>query len=134
MTLSCQCGRVRIKIETRPEFVNDCNCNLCRKTGALWGYFAPSTVAVAGATSGYCREDKPAPAVEVHFCANCGATTHFALTETAIAQFGNVHMGVNMCLAEMRELAGVEVRYPDGLGWSGVGPFGHVRPAERIRG
>jgi hypothetical protein len=134
MTLSCQCGRVRIKIESRPEFVNDCNCNLCRKTGALWGYFAPSTVAVEGATSGYCREDKPAPAVEVHFCGRCGATTHFALTEPAIAQFGNVHMGVNMRLADMRDLAGVEIRYPDGFGWSGSGAFGYVRPAELIGG
>ena len=36
-------------------------------------------------------------------------------------------MGVNMWLADERDLAGIEVRYPDGQAWPGIGEFGYVR-------
>ena len=127
MTLSCLCGQVRVTVDQRPEFINECNCTLCRKTGARWGYFTPSHVCINGPTRGYRRADKQDPNAEVHFCAACGATTHFVLTENAVAKFGNTLLGVNMGLADQRELCGVEVRYPDGQAWSGAGAFGYVR-------
>jgi hypothetical protein len=127
MTLSCLCGQVRLTVEKRPDYINECNCTLCRKTGARWGYFHPSDVGVDGSTSGYCRADREDPNAEVHFCAACGSTTHFVLTKGAVAKFGNVQMGVNMGLADERDLSGVEVRYPDGQAWPGTGDFGYVR-------
>ena|ERR1700761_76943 len=129
LKLSCLCGQVRIELPKRPDFINACNCLLCSKTGAHWAYFHPSDVGIAGATKGYRREDKAAPAAEIRFCATCGATTHFVLTETAVAQFGNVQMGVNMRLADEADLAGIALRYPDGRAWSGEGSFGQVREA-----
>lgn len=134
MTLSCLCGHVSLTLEHRPDYINECNCDLCSKTGARWGYFDPATVAVEGATKGYRRADKGEPNAEVHFCAECGATTHFVLTEHAVARFGNVQMGVNMWLAAEGDLAGIEVRYPDGQGWSGAGAFGYVREPRIIGG
>lgn len=125
--LSCLCGQSRVEISKRPEFVHECNCKLCRNSGALWGYFHPSEVAVAGATEGYSRNDKDDPAAEMRFCATCGATTHFVLTESAQAKFGNVQMGVNLRLADASDLAGIELRYPDGAGWDGESPFGYLR-------
>ena len=133
MQLSCACGQVRVTVEARPEFLHECNCSLCRKSGARWGYFHPSQVTVAGETRGYARQDKEDAAVEVRFCPTCGATTHFVLTQSGVARFGNVQLGVNMGLAEERELAGVELRYPDGQAWSGAGEFGYVR-APRVLG
>ena len=127
MKLSCICGRVQVEVATRPEYINECNCALCRKSGARWGYFQPAEVTVTGATTGYCREDKAEPAVEIHFCPTCGAATHWVLNRSGVARFGNVRMGVNMALAEERELAGVELRYPDGQAWSGEGDHGYVR-------
>ncbi len=41
-------------------------------------------------------------------------------------------MGVNMGLAGERDLAGIELRYPDGRAWSGEGDFGYVREARLI--
>jgi hypothetical protein len=128
LNLSCLCGQVRIRIAAHPDYLHDCNCTLCRKTGARWGYFDPVQVSVSGATSGYCRADKPDPAAEIQFCATCGATTHFTLTATAVAQFGNGPIGVNMWLADTRDLAGIELRFPDGQAWSGGSDFGYVRP------
>lgn len=132
MTLSCICGQVHVTVESRPEYINECNCTLCRKSGARWGYFHPDQVTVAGETGGYSRADKDAPNAEVHFCEACGATTHFVLTPGAVAKFGNTMLGVNMWLAEERELTGIEVRYPDGQSWSGAGEFSYLREARII--
>jgi hypothetical protein len=114
LKLSCLCGQVRIEIPKRPDFINECNCTLCSKSGARWAYFHPSEVGIEGTTKGYSREDKDDPAAEIQFCANCGSTTHFTLTASAISKFGNSQMGVNVRLADEKDLAGIELRYPDG--------------------
>ncbi|MCW3835276.1 GFA family protein [Sphingomonas canadensis] len=132
IALSCNCGAIRIETRKKPDFINACNCALCRKSGAFWGYFHPSEVTVTGAGSSFRRKDKADPAVDVHFCAACGSTTHFRLTGSALAKFGDTMMGVNMWLADEADLAGVELRFPDGRNWDGAGEFGHVRPAEVI--
>jgi hypothetical protein len=132
LKLSCLCGRVRIEIPKRPDFINECNCTLCSKSGARWAYFQPSEVSVVGTTKGYSREDKEDPAAEIHFCANCGSTTHFILTASAVSKFGNGQMGVNMRLADEKDLVGIELRYPDGRTWPGKGAFGYVQEARII--
>lgn len=125
--LACHCGRVRLRVRARPDFLHQCNCTLCARTGARWAYLHPSKVEVEGDSTAYCREDKDDPAAEIRFCASCGTTTHFTLTESAAAKFGNGLIGVNMRLADESALAGLELRYPDGRAWSGEGCFGYVR-------
>jgi hypothetical protein len=132
LKLSCLCGQVRIEIPKRPDFINECNCTLCSKSGARWAYFHPSEVSVVGTTKGYSREDKEDPAAEIRFCANCGSTTHFILTASAVSKFGNSQMGVNARLADEKDLAGIELRYPDGRAWPGKGAFGYVQEARII--
>lgn len=129
VTLSCLCGQIRVEIDTRPDHINECNCTLCSKSGARWAYLHPSQVRVQGVTTGYSRHDKVDPAAEIQFCSTCGATTHFILTPGAVAKFGNSMMGVNMWLADPADLAGIELRYPDGRAWSGEGEFTYVREA-----
>lgn len=133
MTLTCFCGCVNVTTPGKPAFVHACNCDLCRKAGARWGYFDPADVEVTGQTTSYRRRDKYEPGVDVHFCPSCGSTTHFRLTEVAVSKHGDVMMGVNAGLADEHALAGVELRYPDGKKWSGEGEFGYVRPS-RILG
>lgn len=128
LTFSCLCGQVSVAIARRPDYVNACNCTLCSKAGAQWGYFHPSEVTVEGPTSGFTRTDKADPGAEVRFCPRCGSTIHFVLTPSAVARFGGDSlMGVNMQLADEAELAGVELRFPDGRAWAGEGGFGYVR-------
>jgi hypothetical protein len=127
----CRPARIRDK---RPDFIHECNCTLCRKAGARWGYFEPPEVSVEGEAEGYCREGKDDPSAQIQFCGRCGSTTHFVLTESAVAKHGNVVMGVNMRLAEESDLAGIELRYPDGKSWSGQGAFGYVREVRIIGG
>ncbi|HEY0027321.1 MAG TPA: aldehyde-activating protein [Allosphingosinicella sp.] len=127
LNLSCLCGKIAIEVAKRPDFIHECNCALCGKTGARWGYFHPSEVSVTGEASGYRRDDKDDPNAEVRFCSNCGSTSHFVLTENAVAKFGNSLVGVNMWLADARDLAGIELRFPDGQGWAGEGDFTYLR-------
>ena len=131
--LSCHCGRIRLRVGTRPDFLHECNCTLCARIGARWAYLHPSEVEVDGETNAYVRQDKAEAGAEIRFCPTCGCTTHFTLTESAAARFGNVIMGVNVCLADEKDLAGLELRYPDGRAWSGEGGFAYVREA-RILG
>jgi hypothetical protein len=132
LNLPCHCGQITIKLAKRPDFVHECNCTLCAKTGARWAYFHPSEISVEGSARGYCRTDKVEPNAQVQFCPTCGSTTHFVLTEQAIAKFGNSLVGVNMWLADPDDLAGIELRYPDGQAWSGDGDFAYVREARII--
>ena len=125
--VTCLCGKVHIRTAKRPDYIHECNCTLCSKSGARWGYFDPSDVTVQGESTGYSRADKDDPGAEIHFCATCGATTHFILTPSAVARFGNSMMGVNMWLADETALAGLELRFPDGKAWPGEGDFTYVR-------
>lgn len=130
--LACHCGQVRVELGRRPDYIHECNCSLCSKSGARWAYFDPADVSVAGSTHGYCREDKGEPGAEVHFCPNCGSTTHFTLTPGIVAKFGDTMVGVNMRLADDKDLAGIELRFPDGRNWRGEDAFGYVREARLL--
>jgi hypothetical protein len=132
--LACHCGAVRLTLSRRPDFIHACNCSLCRRAGAHWGYFDPAEVTVSGETRSYSRTDKPEPAARIHFCPTCGTTTHFTLTEAVVAKFGADQTGANMRLADAKDLAGLELRYPDGAAWDGASAFGYVREAEVIGG
>jgi len=129
MTVNCTCGGVTLTLARKPDFIHECNCTLCTAVAARWAYYSPEQVSISGATSGAARTDKPTASAEVHSCRDCGTTTHFVLTEAAIAQHGNTMMGVNIWLADLGDLAGVEVRYPDGRAWSGQGEWDYVREA-----
>ena len=133
LKLSCHCGQIQMTIAAQPDYIHACNCTLCTRTGARWSYFDPSAVGIEGTATGYCRADKADPAALIQFCATCGSTTHFTLTENTMARFGNTMVGVNMQLADEADLAGVELRYPDGRAWPGTGDFGYVR-APRVLG
>lgn len=133
MTASCLCGAVSVTIDAKPEFINDCNCSLCRKAGAAWGYFRSLAVAKDGDTVPFARRDKAVPGVEVHSCASCATTTHFALTALFKERNRSADLvGVNMRLFDPDELIGVEVRFPNGKDWPGEGPYGYRRTAMTI--
>lgn len=133
MVTSCLCGAVRVEAPT-PEFVHECNCTLCRKTGARWGYYHPRDVRVTGETLGYVRGDKPGAGASVRRCATCGSVTHFTLTPEMVEKHGDTMLGVNVRLADPGALAGVELRYPDGAAWDGAGAFGYVRESVVLAG
>ncbi|MEO0549702.1 MAG: aldehyde-activating protein [Pseudomonadota bacterium] len=135
MTNTCACGSVTVTVKHKPDFIYDCDCTLCRKSGAAWGYYGPDDMLADGEVISYARKDKLEPIVEIHSCKTCGATTHFTLTEAYKAKHpGRDQVGVNMRLFDPQQLEGVEVQYPHGSAWSGTGPFGFRKPAITISG
>lgn len=106
---TCHCGRVAIRLAAPPPFLNACNCSLCMKLGAAWGYYAPADVEIAGTTGGYERADVERPSITVHFCNDCGATVNWS----PAAHRPQGRMGINMRLFDPAELAGVEIRHGD---------------------
>ena len=124
MTNTCSCGSGIVTIRRKPEFIYDCDCSLCRKSGAAWGYFSSNEVEAEGQTIAFSRKDKSIPIVEIHSCAECGSTTHFTLTPAYKLENPSVdQIGVNMRLFDHEQLCDVEVQYPNGSEWSGKGPF-----------
>lgn len=118
MQAKCHCGAVDVKIAAKPEYINLCDCSLCRKSGGAWGYFQSADVKVTGATQEYRRADYDEPAVEMRFCGSCGTTTHWVLTE----HFEGDRVGVNMRMFDPQETNGIEARTLDGHNWQGDGP------------
>jgi hypothetical protein len=75
---SCHCGAVQFAVETAPRDVNDCNCSICRRYGALWAYYHPQQVRFGtenGPTDIYMWGDRK---LEFHRCRTCGCITHWS--------------------------------------------------------
>jgi hypothetical protein len=128
MKSACHCGAVTLEVAHKPDYVNFCDCSLCAKSGGAWGYYSSSEVTVTGATSAYRRSDYEKPAVEIRFCAQCGTTTHWVLTE----HFDDDQVGVNIRIFDPSELFGIEARSLDGRHWTGEKPAEHRRPIGKI--
>jgi hypothetical protein len=129
----CHCGQVKVTLKMAPDYVNECNCSLCGSHGVLWGYFAPEEVQIVGDTCTYSRADVEQSAVNLHFCGTCGCTTHWTPTDIFVARTGAAdRMGANMRLFPPAHLTGIEIRFPDGRNWDGLGQWGFVKPAERM--
>ena len=132
LSATCHCGKISVQIARTPDYLNECNCSLCNSHGVWWGYFDPEEVTVTGETRVYARADRAEPAVELHFCGTCGCTTHWTLLPAFLEKVGEVKCGVNMRLVDREALSGVELRFPDGKGWDGVGQWGFVRESETL--
>lgn len=109
----CHCGAVRVTVSRSPDYVNECNCSLCRSLGARWVYYASSEVEISGETSGYVRADLSPASLVFHHCPTCGTTTHWS----PLKHGPHTRMGMNARLFDEDFTDGIEFRYPDGKNW-----------------
>jgi hypothetical protein len=106
---SCHCGAVKLEIQAAPEEVNDCNCSICRRYGALWAYYSPAHVRIIAtkrAMDCYLWGEK---SIEFHRCQNCGCVTHWAAVDKRVDR-----MGVNARLMAPEILTAARMRRSDG--------------------
>jgi hypothetical protein len=106
---SCHCGTIRIEIEGDPVEVSECNCSICRRTGALWIYRPPGQVDVTGAGFGYVQGDAT---LTLWHCATCGVITHWSARDPAYDR-----MGVNIRLFDPALWSSLPHRLIDGASW-----------------
>lgn len=107
---SCHCGAVRFKYHPVPEYLNSCNCSLCRRVGGLWAYADPKDIEISYPPDGmveYMQGDK---CLATMSCKTCGCTTHWEPRNPP----DYPRMAVNMAMADPKDLEGIRIRHFDG--------------------
>ena len=106
---SCHCGTIRIALDDDPVDAGECNCSICRRTGALWTYHSPGRVRVGGEGVGYVQGDA---SLTLWHCPTCGVTTHWTAHDPAYDR-----MGVNLRLFDPALWTALPRRHIDGASW-----------------
>jgi hypothetical protein len=107
---TCHCGNISVKLPSTPENATSCNCSLCRRHGAVWGYFEIATVKFTGHpehTQDYIQGDRTLKTVR---CATCGCVTHW---ESLMPESGT-RCGINLRIFPPKILDSLRVRRFDG--------------------
>jgi GNAT superfamily N-acetyltransferase len=110
VSASCHCGSVKLHLAHSPDWVLDCNCSLCRRTGALWSYYRLGTVTVdaaPGALSAYVWGDQ---SLRTMRCSHCGIVTHWEPMDPA--RVGK--WGINTRNLDPAVMQGIRIRRFDG--------------------
>ncbi|WP_247671047.1 aldehyde-activating protein [Pseudoalteromonas sp. MMG005] len=107
---SCHCGNINVTFDASIDSLTSCNCSICHRLGALWGYTHPNNVSVSfhrSAPISYCHGDQ---CIEFHHCALCGCTTHYTPTHMGNTQ----RMAMNFKMIKPELLKQIRIRHFDG--------------------
>jgi hypothetical protein len=106
---SCDCGAVHYEVDAPLTAVTECNCDICRRTAALWAYFSPRLVRLSGATDVYMRGDRT---LELHRCRGCGCVMWWTPVDQTLDR-----MGINTRMLPRGALDDIPVNHCDGASW-----------------
>ena len=68
----CHCGRITFQARARLDYVVDCNCSICRRTGALWHPAAEPDLQVLGGEADLVLYQFNTKTAKHYFCRHCG--------------------------------------------------------------
>ena len=106
---SCHCGAIHLLMEEDITDVSECNCSICRRTGALWTYREPSAVEVTGSGVGYVQGDA---SLTLWHCGICGVITHWTPSDPSYNR-----MGINLRLFDPVLWSELPRQLIDGASW-----------------
>lgn len=106
----CHCGSVRWTVDDLPERAVACNCSICRRLGALWGFSTRAAVQLT-VESPVIRYRWGDGLIDFCSCSRCGTTTHYESTDPA----PDARLAVNLnTLDDRNALTAIQVRHFDG--------------------
>ena len=106
----CHCGNVTLTIPHLTDSATRCNCSICSRYSAVWGYFEEAEVTITVGkygVSGYSYGDKTISFVG---CDQCHCLTHY----TSLKSAAGTRLAVNYRMFDAGLLAGMQIRYFDG--------------------
>lgn len=74
---TCHCGQIRVHVRRLPRTLTRCNCSICRRYGALWAYYKPTSVRVEARRGALARYAWRQRIRYYHRCTRCGCVTHY---------------------------------------------------------
>ena len=107
---SCHCGNVSVTMERLPHSVTSCNCSICYRLGAIWGYYHPAKLNASSDSAPLANYTWGKKHMRFFHCPLCGCVTHYETTEAS----GNNWVGVNFRMMDATVIDSVPVRYFDG--------------------
>jgi len=116
LAVTCHCGRVRVTMPSKPTRINACQCTVCYKYGAMWGYFTRKDVKIDvtapdGTIAKYLRSDLGVDAdLSFNRCGHCGCLLFWCGEGKWSGE--EEKLGVNCRLVLPKEdIEGIEVYY-----------------------
>jgi hypothetical protein len=110
LAATCHCGAIRIYVRQISRTLTSCNCSICRRYGALWAYYAASSVTIEAPKGGLSKYSWNRKIRAYYRCKKCGCVTHYAYRKKR----RNTTVAVNAVNFEPSALVGVRIRHLDG--------------------
>jgi hypothetical protein len=114
ITATCHCGAITITAPHKPTKINECQCTICRRYAAAWGYYNSKEVTIekreGSSTGEYVWGDRDHG---FHFCISCGCVTHWYPVPSRKEPAEGFKMGINTRMMNPADLWNVnrEVDY-----------------------
>ncbi|RDW79838.1 hypothetical protein BP6252_04476 [Coleophoma cylindrospora] len=93
---SCHCGAIAVIVPRVPEHINHCQCTICRRYGAAWGYYHPDEVKIEtkpnAVTKQYIWGDRE---ISFNFCDTCGCVLYWWPLQAPSTDGEEYKMGLN---------------------------------------
>ena len=109
MQVTCHCKNISIEVAP-PTQITSCNCSICSRYSALWGYYKPNEVKITIGEGGehfYSWGDNE---LEFVRCAKCGCVTHYRTVD----RYPNPKIAVNFRLVSNDLISNTPMRYFNG--------------------
>ena len=110
MELSCHCGKIKLVVSRKPDTLTSCNCSICRRYVALWGYYLPDEVTIVADSENIQSYKWSDEYLAFNHCKHCGCMTHYVTTE----KIKKPKIALNFRMADPKEIEGIAIRRFDG--------------------
>ena len=112
-TASCHCGNVQLKIEKMASSISSCNCSICSRYAALWGYHSSEQVLIELGEFGLKSYRWGDEMIDFFACSHCASITHSITLEKSKMD----RLAINYRMFDLKLYQDLTVNKIDGASW-----------------